>query len=187
MGNLNYTTKGDEIQRLFSEAGPVVSVSVPVDRETGRPRGFCFVEMATADGAMTAVARFNGHDLGGRPLRVNQAEERRRDDRPRPPRPEGFGDRPPPRSDGPDRPARSDGADRPARPDAGDRPPRPAAGPRPRRFGDDGGWSNAPGPGMFDEPPPPDSWGGGGGGDERRGGSGKGKSRRNLRRNKRSL
>lgn len=166
VGNLNYATKGDEIERLFSEAGEVVSVSVPVDRETGRPRGFCFVEMATADGAAEAILRFNGHEVGGRSLRVNQAEERRRDDRPRSPKPRSFGDRPP----------RQDGDGRSARQAPGFRPP--------RRFAEDGGSAPGPAPDMFEEPPPFDRWGGG---EDRRGGSGKGKSRRNLRRNKRSL
>ncbi len=60
---------------LFSQHGTVESVSLITDRETGRPRGFGFVEMSRAD-ATRAIQSLNGKDLGGRPLRVNEAQER---------------------------------------------------------------------------------------------------------------
>jgi RNA recognition motif-containing protein len=167
VGNLNYTTKTDELQRLFSQAGEVRSVVIPMDRETGRPRGFCFVEMATADGAATAIARFSGYEVDGRALRVNEAQERRRDDRPRPPG-GGYGDRPAgggygdraarpsygerPAGGGPsDRPPSGGFDDRPARPDFGERPARPE-GERPPR-----GDSGRPGRSDFDKERPPRS------------------------------
>lgn len=63
--------------------GQVVDVVLPSDRDTGRPRGFAFVEFSTEAEAQEAIGRFNGHELDGRPLRVNEAEAR-------PPRPRGF-------------------------------------------------------------------------------------------------
>jgi RNA recognition motif-containing protein len=61
-----------------------VNVSIPTDRNDGRPRGFAFVEMSTPEQAEAAMERFNGYELGGRPLRVNEAGQR-------PPRPPSFG------------------------------------------------------------------------------------------------
>lgn len=90
VGNLNFETTADEIEALFSQAGEVVGVSVPTDRATGRPRGFAFVEFTNADQAASAIERFDGHELGGRRLRVNEAGERPAQDRPRP---GGFGGR----------------------------------------------------------------------------------------------
>ncbi len=77
VGNLPFTTTDAELRTLFSEHGTVESVSLPTDRETGRPRGFGFVEMNQAD-ASRAIQNLNGKDLGGRPLRVNPAEDKPR-------------------------------------------------------------------------------------------------------------
>jgi RNA recognition motif-containing protein len=75
VGNLPFSTGEDEIRTLFSQHGTVESVSVITDRDTGRPRGFAFVEMPRAD-ASRAIQNLNGKDLVGRPLRVNEAQER---------------------------------------------------------------------------------------------------------------
>ncbi len=74
VGNLSFRTSGDELRDLFSQAGTVESASVIEDRETGRSRGFGFVEMATAEEAAKAIEIFNGKDLGGRNLTVNEAK-----------------------------------------------------------------------------------------------------------------
>ncbi len=76
VGNLNFDTTSEELRELFSQAGEVVDVAIPADRFTGRPRGFAFVELATEEQASTAIQKFNGHELGGRQLRVNEAGER---------------------------------------------------------------------------------------------------------------
>ncbi|MEP6706343.1 MAG: RNA-binding protein [Pyrinomonadaceae bacterium] len=73
VGNLSFRTTGDELKELFAQAGTVESVTVIEDRETGRSRGFGFVEMATPEEAATAIEQFNGKDLGGRNLTVNEA------------------------------------------------------------------------------------------------------------------
>lgn len=78
VGNLDFHTTSDEISTLFAEIGPIREVFLPLDRETRRPRGFAFVEFENEDDAAKAIERFNGHELGGRPLRVNAAEERPR-------------------------------------------------------------------------------------------------------------
>jgi len=77
VGNLPFSTTDAELRTLFSEHGTVESVSLPTDRETGRPRGFGFVEMSQAD-ASRAIQALNGKDVGGRPLRVNEAEDKPR-------------------------------------------------------------------------------------------------------------
>jgi cold-inducible RNA-binding protein len=74
VGNLSFRTTGEELRELFANAGTVESVSVIEDRETGRSRGFGFVEMATAEEAAAAIEQFNGKDLGGRNLTVNEAK-----------------------------------------------------------------------------------------------------------------
>jgi len=74
VGNLSFRTSGDELRDMFSQAGTVESASVIEDRETGRSRGFGFVEMATAEEAAKAIEMFNGKDLGGRNLTVNEAK-----------------------------------------------------------------------------------------------------------------
>jgi len=75
VGNLPFTTDEAELRTLFSQHGTVESVAVITDRETGRPRGFAFVEMSRAD-ASRAIQSLNGKELGGRALRVNEAQER---------------------------------------------------------------------------------------------------------------
>jgi cold-inducible RNA-binding protein len=76
VGNLNYATTEDELHKLFSEVGPVTSVSLVIDRATGRSKGFAFVEMETVEAAETAVQRLNGHEVGQRNLTVNEARPR---------------------------------------------------------------------------------------------------------------
>ena len=76
VGNLNFNTTGDDLREYFSQAGEVESASVVEDRETGRSRGFGFVEMATQEGATAAIEQFNGKDYQGRPLTVNEARPR---------------------------------------------------------------------------------------------------------------
>jgi RNA recognition motif-containing protein len=78
VGNLPFSATEEEIRGHFEQCGEVVSVRVITDRETGRPRGFGFVEMQP-DGAEKAIAELDGKDLGGRSLRVNEARERSRD------------------------------------------------------------------------------------------------------------
>jgi RNA recognition motif-containing protein len=76
VGNLPYTASEADLRRLFGQAGTVESVTLPTERETGRPRGFGFVEMATPQEAETAMNMFNGYRMDGRELRVNIAKER---------------------------------------------------------------------------------------------------------------
>lgn len=80
IGNLSFKATEADLQQLFSEAGEVVSARVITDRETNRPRGFGFVEMASREEAEKAIQMFDGHDLIGRPIAVNEA--RPREDRP---------------------------------------------------------------------------------------------------------
>lgn len=107
VGNLSFSATEEELKELFTTAGPVVKARIGMDRETGRSRGFAFVEFATEDACAAAIERLNGHEMGGRCLRVNDA-----DDKPPPrtgapaaggfrpgPPPPRFGDRPPPRGD----------------------------------------------------------------------------------------
>ena len=74
VGNLPFTATEDELRELFSKHGTVHSVTLITDRDTGRPRGFGFVEMENHTAAITAL---DGYEMGGRALRVNEAEERR--------------------------------------------------------------------------------------------------------------
>ena len=76
IGNLPYAASAQDLTDLFSHAGTVQAVRIPIDRDSGRPRGFAFVELATLDEAHEAVRRFDGSRLGGRDLRVYIAEER---------------------------------------------------------------------------------------------------------------
>ena len=78
VGNLPYSVNESDLRALFTESGDIADVKVVMDRETGRPRGFAFVEMATDGGASTAIANLNGRDLQGRPLTVREAEDRGR-------------------------------------------------------------------------------------------------------------
>jgi len=78
VGNLDFNTTKSEVQQLFAEVGEIKDVFLPMDRESGRPRGFAFVEYASDDDAAKAIEKFNGYQLGGRALRVNAAEDRPR-------------------------------------------------------------------------------------------------------------
>jgi cold-inducible RNA-binding protein len=77
VGNLSFHTTEDVLQAEFAKFGEVAEVKLMIDRETGRSRGFAFVSMATEEGAKGAIAQMNGAMLDGRPLRVNEAEDRR--------------------------------------------------------------------------------------------------------------
>jgi len=77
VGNLPFTATDAELRTLFSEHGTVESVSLPIDRDSGRPRGFGFVEMSQSD-ASRAIQNLNGKELGGRALRVNEAQDKPR-------------------------------------------------------------------------------------------------------------
>lgn len=76
VGNLSYRTTEDTLRDLFSEYGQVESAAVITDRETGRSRGFGFVEMANDEEAATAIESLHGQDFEGRPLTVNEARPR---------------------------------------------------------------------------------------------------------------
>ncbi|MFA5184866.1 MAG: RNA-binding protein [Patescibacteria group bacterium] len=80
VGGISYSMTEDELKAVFSEAGEVVSVFIPMDRETQRPRGFAFVEMADDAMAEKAIAMFEGKDVGGRQVKVSLA--RPKEDRP---------------------------------------------------------------------------------------------------------
>jgi cold-inducible RNA-binding protein len=86
VGNLSFDVSREELIETFSEAGAVVDAKVPTDRETGRPRGFAFVEFEDEESARRCIDRMNGRELKGRSLRINEAEDR-------PPR--GLGGGPP--------------------------------------------------------------------------------------------
>ena len=73
VGNLPYETTEQDLEALFGQAGAVETVTVVRDRMTGRARGFAFVEMANDEDAQKAMSQFNGHQLGGRALTVNEA------------------------------------------------------------------------------------------------------------------
>ncbi|HEV2763926.1 MAG TPA: RNA-binding protein [Pyrinomonadaceae bacterium] len=76
VGNLAFQTSSEDLQQLFSQAGTVESASVVEDRDTGRSRGFGFVEMSSKEEGQAAISQFNGQDLGGRALNVNEAKPR---------------------------------------------------------------------------------------------------------------
>ena len=86
VGNLAYQTTSQDLQDLFAQAGTVESASVIEDRDTGQSKGFAFVEMSTDEEAAAAIDQFNGRELAGRMLKVNEA-------RPRESRPGGGGGR----------------------------------------------------------------------------------------------
>ena len=77
VGNLPFSADEAAVRTLFSQHGTVESVALPTDRETGRPRGFGFVEMPASD-AQKAIQALNGYSMGGRPLRVNEAQDKPR-------------------------------------------------------------------------------------------------------------
>ncbi len=78
VGNLPFSSTSDDLERLFAQHGQVDSAAVIMDRDTGRSRGFGFVEMANNDEARKAIEELDGHDFDGRRLRVNEAQPRRR-------------------------------------------------------------------------------------------------------------
>ena len=124
VGNLSYSTTEADLRTYFGTVAPPSHVVLPVDRDTGRPRGFAFVEFLERPQAEEAIQKFHGQLFNGRPLSVSEA--RAREDRgpggPPGPRPGGFGPRPPSSFGGP----------RPFEP-AGGAP----GGPRNRNFGPD--------------------------------------------------
>ncbi len=76
VGNLAFETSSEDLQTLFAQAGTVESVSLIEDRETGRSRGFGFVEMSSKEEGAAAIQQFNGKEVGGRALNVNEAKPR---------------------------------------------------------------------------------------------------------------
>ena len=77
VGNLPFSTTEDELRTLFGRHGDVESVNVITDRETGRPRGFAFVEMSEASAATDAIRALDGTQMGGRSIKVNEAQDKR--------------------------------------------------------------------------------------------------------------
>ena len=73
VGNLAFQTTSQDLQELFAQAGTVESASVIEDRDTGQSKGFAFVEMSTEDEAAAAIEQFNGKEVAGRALKVNEA------------------------------------------------------------------------------------------------------------------
>lgn len=76
VGNLPYSATEEQLKELFAQAGETAQITVIRDRETGRSKGFGFVEMATEEGAQEAIRRFNGYQMSNRPLTVNEARPR---------------------------------------------------------------------------------------------------------------
>jgi cold-inducible RNA-binding protein len=76
VGNLSFGTTQAAIEQAFSAVGEVTEVALPTDRESGRPRGFAFITMASAEAAAKAIAELNGMELDGRAIRVDEAQER---------------------------------------------------------------------------------------------------------------
>jgi len=76
VGGLPYSTKSDGLRELFAEAGEVTEASVVEDKYSGESKGFGFLEMPNASEANAAIAKFNGHNMGGRSLTVNEAKPR---------------------------------------------------------------------------------------------------------------
>ena len=74
VGNMSFQTTEDDLRALFQPFGEITRVNIPTDRDTGRARGFAFVEMATASEAAAAISALNGRELDGRQLRVNEAQ-----------------------------------------------------------------------------------------------------------------
>ncbi len=129
VGNLSYTTTEAELRAHFGTVAPPSQVVLPVDRDTGRPRGFAFVEFAERAHAEAAIQKFNGQMFSGRPLAVSEARAREDRGPGGPPRPGGFSGTRPGGFGGP-RPPSSFGGPRPFDPAA----PSP---PRNRNFGPD--------------------------------------------------
>lgn len=78
VGNLPFSSTEEELRELFGRFGSVDSVSVITDRDTGRPRGFAFVEMSEPSAAAEAIKALDGTQLGGRSIKVNEAQEKQR-------------------------------------------------------------------------------------------------------------
>jgi cold-inducible RNA-binding protein len=76
VGNLSYGTTETDLRDAFAPAGNITEVKVAMDRETGRPRGFAFVEMSSEGEAKNAISQLDGSTLGGRTIKVNEAQER---------------------------------------------------------------------------------------------------------------
>ena len=76
VGNLAFQTTSQDLQQLFAQAGTVESANVIEDRDTGRSKGFAFVEMSTEEESAAAIQQFNGKEVGGRALKVNEARPR---------------------------------------------------------------------------------------------------------------
>jgi RNA recognition motif-containing protein len=76
VGNLSFQTSSEDLQELFAQAGTVESASVVEDRDTGRSRGFGFVEMSSKEEGQAAIQQLNGKEVGGRALTVNEAKPR---------------------------------------------------------------------------------------------------------------
>ncbi len=76
VGNLSYDTTEAQIRELFAQVGEITEINMITDRDTGRPKGFGFVQMATETAAQDAIRRFNGHSLDNRALTVNEARPR---------------------------------------------------------------------------------------------------------------
>ncbi len=77
VGNLPFSSTEADLKEVFERHGTVASVNVITDRETGRPRGFAFIEMDEASAADDAIRALDGSDLGGRNIKVNEAQDRR--------------------------------------------------------------------------------------------------------------
>lgn len=76
VGNLSFETSGEDLEKLFAQAGTVESVNLISDHETGRSRGFGFVEMSSKEEGAAVISQFNGKDFNGRDLTVNEAKPR---------------------------------------------------------------------------------------------------------------
>ncbi len=76
VGNLSFNTSRETLEQEFSVAGEVREVGMPMDRETGQPRGFAFVTMGSDQAAQTAIQKLNGKEIDGRQIKVNEAQER---------------------------------------------------------------------------------------------------------------
>jgi RNA recognition motif-containing protein len=134
VGNLAYSTTEADLRTYFGAVAPPSQVVLPVDRETGRPRGFAFVEFIDRANAEQAIQRFNGQPFNGRPLAVSEARAREDRGPGGPPRPGGYSSGPRPGGGFAPRPPGSFGGPRPF--DGGGSAPAGAAG-RARNFGPD--------------------------------------------------
>jgi RNA recognition motif-containing protein len=133
VGNLSYSTTEADLRTYFGAVAPPSQVVLPVDRETGRPRGFAFVEFIDRTHAEQAVQRFNGQPFNGRPLAVSEARAREDRGPGGPPRPGGYSSGPRPGGFTPRPPGSFTGAPRPFESGAGGAP----GAARSRNFGPD--------------------------------------------------